>query len=79
MPKKENYPRSDGSSAGGSGGGAEYLHEAIKRFDEQSRSSVSMDENCQALSSSEDASMTQGEIHGPHSPCLLYTSDAADE
>ena len=33
MPKKANYPRSNASSAGGSGGGAEYLHEAIKRFD----------------------------------------------
>ena len=50
MPKKTNDQRSEGSSAGGSLGGAEFFHEAIKKFDEQSRGSGSMDENCQALS-----------------------------
>ena len=43
MPRKENYPRSDGSSAGGSGLGVKDFHEAVKRFDEQSRRSVSME------------------------------------
>ena len=68
MPKKTNDQWSEGSSAGGSRGGAEFFHEAIKKFAEQSRGSGSMDENCQALSSSEDASMTKGEVHGPHGP-----------
>ena len=68
MPKATIDQWFEGSSAGGSRGGAESFHEAIKRFDEQSRSSASMDENCQALSSSEDASMTKGEQHGPHGP-----------
>ena len=58
MPKKTTDQWSDGSSAGGSRGGAESFHEAIKRFDEQSVGSVSMDDDCQALSSSGSALMT---------------------
>ena len=50
MPKKTTDQWSDGSSAGGSRGGAESFHEAITRFDEQSMGSGSMDDNCQALS-----------------------------
>ena len=38
-----------------------------------------MDENCQALSSSEDASMTKGELFGPHGPpTSLHTRIAAE-
>ena len=68
MPKKTIDQWSEGSSAGGSRGGADFLHEAVKRFDERSRGSGSMDEDCQALSSSESASMTKGETYGPHGP-----------
>ena len=71
MPKTTTDQWSDGSSAGGSRGGAESFHEAIKRFDEQSMGSGSMDDNCQALSSSESASMTKGETYGPHGPPYL--------
>ena len=68
MPKTTADQWSDGSSAGGSRGGADFLHEAVKRFDERSKGSGSMDEDCQALSSSESASMTKGEAYGPHGP-----------
>ena len=72
MPKKANDLWSEGSSAGGSRGGVDFFHEAIKKFDEQSRGSGSLDDNCQALSSSEDASMTKGEVHGPHGPMVPF-------
>ena len=68
MPKKANDPWSEGSSAGGSRGGVDFFHEALKKFDEQSRGSGSLDDNGQAPSSSENASMTKGEMHGPQGP-----------
>ena len=45
MPRKPNDQWSEGSSAGGSRGGVEFLHEGIKKFDEQSRGSGSMNED----------------------------------
>ena len=68
MPRRGNDQRSEGSSARGSRGGVERLHEAVKRFDERSRCSDSVNEDCQVISSSEDASMTRGEVFGPGGP-----------
>ena len=68
MPKTSTDQWSDGSSAGGSRGGAESFHEAIKRFGEPSVGSGSMNDDCQALSSSDNASMTKEEVYGPHGP-----------
>ena len=64
MPKATIDQWSEGSSAGGSRGGADFFHEAVKRFDEQSRVSDSMDGDHQAHTSSESASMTKEESQG---------------